>query len=114
MSALAGLGFGIPCAFGIAHLARTGEVWEFLGFPTYGEGPFDKVGLKTSVPLLAGFQAVCVAEVGLAVAIWRRSPRAATLSHALLPFELAYWIGFALPLGPPTGLARTAMVVAGK
>lgn len=33
-AAVAGLGFGIPCAFGIRHFAQTGEVWTFLGFPT--------------------------------------------------------------------------------
>ena len=25
------MGFGIPCAFGIRHLAQTGQVWTFLG-----------------------------------------------------------------------------------
>jgi hypothetical protein len=32
------------------------------------------------------------------------------LAVALLPFELAFWIGFALPLGPPLGLARAILV----
>jgi hypothetical protein len=35
-----GLGSGLPCVFGIHHFARTGQVWTFLGFPTYGDGPF--------------------------------------------------------------------------
>jgi hypothetical protein len=26
------------------------------------------------------------------------------------PFELAYWIGFALPIGPPLGIARTVLL----
>jgi hypothetical protein len=34
LSLLLGLGFGLPGAFGVVHLRRTGEVWTFLGFPT--------------------------------------------------------------------------------
>ena len=105
-AAAAGFGFGIPCLAGIRHLAETGEVWQFLGFPTYGDGPFDRIGLRASVPLLGGFLAVCVAEVGLAVAIVRQSPWAPKASTALLPFELAYWTGFALPFGFVFGLGR--------
>ena len=74
-AAFAGVGFGIPCIVGIWHLADTGEVWQFLGFPTYGDGPFDRIGLPTTTPLLAGFLAVCMAEVVLSVAILRRSRR---------------------------------------
>jgi hypothetical protein len=39
VSVLLGLGFGLPCLLGIRHFARTGEVWMFMGFPTYGNGP---------------------------------------------------------------------------
>ena len=106
----AGIGFGLPCLAGIRHLAETGEVWQFLGFPTYGDGPFDRVGVATTVPLLAGFLAVCVAEIGLAVAILRRAPWAAKASTTLLPFELVYWTGFALPFGFVFGLWRLLLL----
>jgi hypothetical protein len=33
-----GFGFGLPCAYAIRYLSTTGEVWTFLGFPTYGGG----------------------------------------------------------------------------
>jgi hypothetical protein len=105
-SGVAGVGFGLPCVFGIRHLANTGEVWHFLGFPTYGDGPFGRVGIATTVSLLAGFLAVCVAEVLLGVSIAHRSPWSAEASAALLPIELAYWIGFALPIGLVLGAAR--------
>ena len=107
-SMLLGLGFGIP---GLVHFARTGEVWTLLGFPTYGGGPFERLGLPTSAPLLAGFLLVCVAEVVLAVLVWSGAPRAATSSWVLLPFELAFWFGFALPFGPVLGLARVVLLV---
>jgi hypothetical protein len=35
----------------------------------------------------------------------------AVLAVALLPFELAFWFGFALPLGPPLGFARSLLVI---
>jgi hypothetical protein len=51
---------------------------------------------------------VCVAEVALAVMLWTGAPAATALSFVLLPFEIAVWIGFTLPLGPPLGIARKA------
>jgi hypothetical protein len=38
-------------------------------------------------------------------------PRAATVSYLLLPFESAFWIGFALPFGPPLAIARTILLL---
>jgi hypothetical protein len=111
-SILLGLGFGLPGAYGAWFYARTGEVWTFLGFPTYGGGPFESWGWPTSVALLLGFVAVCVAEVVVGVLLWRNAPAALWLALALLPFELVFWIGFALPFGSLLGLARTALVVA--
>ena len=35
-SLVLGLGFGLPGAYGTWYYARQGEVWTFLGFPTYG------------------------------------------------------------------------------
>ena len=110
-SLVLGLGFGLPGILGTLHFARTGEVWTFMGFPSYGGGPFERVGLPTSVPLLLGFALVCLAEVAVGVALLLGVPRAATFSYLLLPFEFAYWIGFALPFGPPLGIARTVLLL---
>lgn len=110
-SLLLGLGFGVPAVLGARHFARTGEVWTFMGFPTYGGGPFERIGLSTSVPLLLGFAAVCAAEVVVGVLLLMDASVAPVLSHVLLPLELVFWIGFALPFGPPLGLARTVLVL---
>ena len=107
-----GLGFGLPGACGAWYYARHGEVWTFLGFPTYGEGPFEHWGFQTSTGLLLGFVAVCAAEVVVGVLLWSDSTAALWLALALLPVEIVFWIGFALPFGPVLGLARTALVVA--
>ena len=111
-SLVLGLGFGLPGAYGAWFYARHGEVWTFLGFPTYGNGPFERWGFPTSTALLVGFVAVCIAEVVVGVLLWRDATTALWLALALLPVELMFWIGFALPFGPLLGLARTALVVA--
>lgn len=109
---LSGLGFGVPGFIGTLHLARNHEIWRFLGFPTYGEGPFERVGITTTAPLLTGFVVVCAAEVvvgALLLSGWRP---ALWLSLALLPVELAYWTGFALPYGFVLGAARVGLTIA--
>ena len=111
-SLVLGLGFGLSGSYGAWYYARHSEVWMFLGFPTYGDGPFERWGLSTSLPLLLGFVAVCAAEVAVGVLLWRGTATAPWLALALLPVELVFWIGFALPFGPLLGLARTALLVA--
>ncbi len=108
---VSGLGFGIPAVYGTWHFARTGQVWHLMGLRTYGEGPFEDLGIATTVPLLAGFAAVCAAELVVGTLLWRGRRRSAWLSLALLPVESLYWFGFALPFGLVLGLARTALVV---
>ena len=110
LACLSGLGFGAFGVVGAVHFARRGQVWHVMGFPAYGEGPFERVGIPTSVPLLAGFVAVCAAEVAVGAMLVARAPGARRLSVALLPVELAYWVGFALPYGPVLGVLRTAAV----
>jgi hypothetical protein len=108
---LLGLGFGIPGVIGMVKLARTGEIWTFLGFPTYGGGPFERLGIGTSVPLLAAFVVVCAAEVLTGAMLWTDASGAALATWVLLPFELAFWIGFALPFGPVLAVVRTLLIL---
>lgn len=112
LSILLGLGFGIPGAIGARHFAEQGEVWQFLGFPTYGEGPFERSGIPTSVPLLVGFVVVCAIEVGIGALLLAGWHPALWLSLAIVPLELAYWTGFALPFGFVLGAGRVALTVA--
>jgi hypothetical protein len=111
LSTFVGLGFGLPCAYGIRYLSTGGEVWTFLGFPTYGGGLFEEIGIRTTVLLLVAFLVVCGLEVVTGWLLWRSLHAGAVLTVALLPFEPAFWIGFALPLGPPLGLARAILVI---
>ena len=107
----AGLGFGLPCGYAIWYLADRGHVWIFLGFPTYGGGPFEDIGIQTTVPLLVLFLLVCAAEVAAGWLLWRQRRAGAVLALTLLPLEFAFWVGFALPAGPPIGVARTVLVL---
>jgi hypothetical protein len=111
LSIFVGLGFGLPCAYGIWYLSRRGEVWTFLGFPTYGEGPFEAISIQTTVLLLAAFLVVCGLEVVTGWLLWHGLHAGAVLAVALLPLELAFWLRYALPLGPPLGLARAILVM---
>lgn len=110
ISIFLGIAFGIPCLLAIRYFASTGDVWTFLGFPTYGGGPFERVGLTTSTPLLVAFALVCVAEVVAGVLVLADAPHASALSYALLPIALVFWIGFALPVGPPLGIASAVLL----
>jgi hypothetical protein len=74
-------------------------------------GPFEAIGIRTTVALLVAFFVVCGLEVVTGWLLWRGLRAGAVLAVALLPIELAFWIGFALPLGPPLGLARAILVI---
>lgn len=111
LSWVLGIGFGLPCAYGIWYLASHGDIWTFLGFPTYGGGPFERAGLTTTVPLLVAFLIVCAAEVLAGWLLWRGLLAGGVLAVAILPFEAAFWVGFALPFGPVLGVPRSILVL---
>ena len=85
-----------------------------MGFPTYGGGAFDDAGIDTSVPLLVALLGVCLAELVLGWLLWGRRRGATSLALGLLPIELAFWIGFDLPLGLIVGVLRTGLVVVAR
>ena len=112
LSVALGLGFGPLAVYGAMYFAEHGAVWYFAGFPTYGDGPFESMGIPTSVPLISGFAVVCAAEVALGTRMWAGRRSSLKHSFALLPFEAVYWVGFALPFGVVLGAARTIAVMA--
>ena len=112
LSIFLGLGFGLPCLFGIRHLSSTGEVWTFMGFPTYGGGTFESAGVTTTVPLLVAFLVVCIAEVIVGGLVIAGTTYSSLLSYTLLPIGMVFWIGFALPVGPVLGIASAVLLFA--
>ena len=77
---VAGLGFGLPCTSAIWYFADRGHVWTFLGFPTYGGGPFEDIGIQTTVPLLVLFLLVCAAELIAGWLLWQHRRAGAVLA----------------------------------
>ncbi len=109
-----GLGFGVPGVYGLWFLLSRGRVWTFLGFPAYGGGPFESIGLRPSPGLLAAFVGVCGLEILAGVWLWARQRRGVLLAFWLLPLELLFWTGFSLPFGFVLGALRTGALLADR
>jgi hypothetical protein len=94
------VGFGIFTLPAIRNLLTGRGIPIVFGFPAYGGGPFERYGIKTSVPLLAAFLLVCVLGGVAAWLLWGGRKSGAIFALALLPFGAVIWWGFALPFGP--------------
>lgn len=108
-----GVGFGLFCIPAIRHLLAGRDIPIVMGFPAYGRGPFEHVGIQTTVPLLAGFLLVCILEAVAGVLVWGGSRAGAILALALLPAGAIFWWGFALPFGPVFALFSTILLLLG-
>jgi hypothetical protein len=106
-----GLGFGLPCLYGIWTMINGKGIAYVMGYPTYGNGPFEKIGVHTTTPLLFGFLLVCALECVAGWGLWSGDKGSAILSIAIIPVELIFLIGFALPFGPPFLLIRMILLV---
>ena len=109
-SLVLGLGFGLPGVYGAWYYARQGQVWTFLGSRRTATD-LRALGIPDQRRAAARFRGRVRAEV-VEVSCSGRVHDRPVAGVALLPVELLFWIGFALPFGPLLGLARTALVVA--
>jgi hypothetical protein len=114
VSGFLGVGFGLPIVPAIQSVSAGRGPTKVFGYPAYGGGIFERFGIITTVPLLAGVAAVCATECVAGVLLGRGKRAGGILALALLPFELLYWVGFSLPYGPPLGLVRTILVLIGR
>ena len=108
-----GIGFGVFCIPAIRNLLMGRDIPMIMGFPAYGRGPFERIGIPTTVPLLAGFLLVCTLEVVAGLLLWGGSKTGAILALALLPAGAFFWWGFALPFGPILAVISTVLIVLG-
>jgi hypothetical protein len=93
-----GVGFGTFDVPAMWHLAHDHEVWLALGYPTYGDGPFDAHGISASVPLLAAFLGSCVVlAIGGGLLLVPRSIGVVTTLAGIVVCA-PFWWGFDLPL----------------
>jgi hypothetical protein len=102
-------GFTVPAIISVAQGHGIIYVW---GNPTYGDGPFERIGIPTTVSLLAGFLAACLVQlVGAGLLIWLRPSGFIVLPAGML-LSAVFWWGFDLPLawlGAPLTLAFLAI-----
>ena len=104
-------GFGVSCIPGIRNLSMGGDIPMLFGFPAYGRGPFEGVGLPTTVPLLVVFLLVCILEAIAGVLLWGGQRSGAVLALALLPLGAVFWWGFALPIPPIFAVVWTLLIL---
>lgn len=108
---ISGIGFGIFCIPAIRNLRSGREIPTVMGFPAYGRGPLERAGVRTTIPLLAGFLFVCLLQTAAGVLVWKGSKAGAILALAQLPPAGVYWWGFALPFGPIFALISTVLIL---
>ncbi|MCC6453322.1 MAG: hypothetical protein IT328_00115 [Caldilineaceae bacterium] len=104
-------GLGVFCLPAIRNLLTGHDIPYIMGFPAYGRGPFERIGIPTTVPLLAVFLLVCLLEGLAGWLLWRGHKGGGTLALALLPAGATLWWGFALPIPPVIALVRTVLIV---
>ena len=105
------LGFGYPCLLSIKNLLTEGTIPYFMGFPAYGGGPFERHGILTTIPLVAGFLLINILEGVAGGQLWGGYKSGAILAILLLPVGAVYWWGFALPIPPIFAIARTILII---
>jgi len=108
---ISGVGFGVFCIPAIRNLLLGRDIPTVMGLPAYGKGPFERVGIKTTAPLLTGFLLVCMLEAVAGLLVWVGSKAGAILALAILPAGAIFWWGFALPFGPFFALLRTLLIL---
>ena len=111
---LVAAGFGIPAPFVAAHFLRERTLPSFMGlFPMYGGGLFDRFSPEVFAVLLGLFTAVCAFEAYAGWLLWNREPLGAVLTLVLLPFEIFFWVGFAVPFPPLIAIVRLVLLAVG-
>lgn len=83
-----------------------------MGFPSYGGGPFERNGIRSTVPLLVAFLFLCCFEVVAGALVWGGHRAGAWLGFALIAPCAWFWWGFALPIPPVFAAARSVLVLA--
>lgn len=107
------IGFGVFCLPAIRNVAVGRDVPFVMGFPAYGQGPFERIGLNSTVPLLAGFLLVCILEAIAGILLWQGLMSGAILALVLLIPGGIYWWGFALPIPPILAIIWTILILLG-
>ena len=105
-------GFGLPAIpIAVYHLDTGGLPRFFDLFAMYG-GPWsEQFSVGVFAALLIAFLLVLMVSAFAAWLVWRGSRIGAILSLALLPVEIVFWLGFALPVPWAFGVARVVLLL---
>lgn len=107
------VGFGVFCFPAIRNLLTGQPIPMVMGFPAYGRGPFERVGIPTTVPLLVAFLLVCILEAVAGFLLWGGNRSGGILALVLLPAGAVFWWGFALPIPPLIAALWTIFILLG-
>lgn len=109
------ISFGTPSAFVATHLLRERKLPNLFGlpFPAYAGGFFERWSPEVFAVLLGLFAALSALELFAGYLLWQGERLGAVLTLALLPIEIVFWAGFALPGPPAVALARFGLLWAG-
>ena len=105
------VGLGVPSVLAIRNLLSGRGIPLVLGYPAYGGGPFERIGIQSTVPLIAGFLLLCILDGVAGWLLWGGHRTGAALALVGLPFAAIYWWGFALPYPPMAALLRTVLIL---
>lgn len=106
-----GLGFGVFCLPALRNLAAGKDIPIIMGFPAYGRGPLDRIGVPSTVPLVSAFLIVCALECVAGWSLWGAHKWGAVLALVVLPAGAIFWWGFALPIPPILAVVRTMLML---
>lgn len=104
-------GFGLTAIPVAVYLLQHGRLPTFFGlFPMYG-GPWSlRLKESTFVLVLIAFVIVTLVVDWAAWRVWNGSKAGAMLSLAVMPVEVVFWLGFALPIPWLFGVARVVLL----
>ncbi len=107
------VGIGLSATLVASHLLRERAFPTVAGIRLFGGGAFERWSPEVVVRLLGLLTALCAMQLFAGWLIWNRQQLGATVMLALLPLEVAFWIGFALPYPPPLAAIRLALLAVG-
>jgi hypothetical protein len=110
---LGAVGIGATACAVLVLFVRGHTVPTVKGIRLFGGGAFERLSPEMFGLLLASFVVVCVLQVTAGYLLWTRNPLGVVLVLALLPAEIAFWIGFAMPYPPPVALVRLIFLALG-
>ncbi len=110
---LGAVGIGLSATLVASHLLRVRAFPMAMHIRLFGGGAFERWSPEVVVVLLGLLTAICAMQLFAGWLIWNRQQLGATVMLALLPLEVAFWIGFALPYPPPLAAIRLALLGVG-